>query len=210
MNAHRPTTGQVADRLVRSVPSPSAGDLDALHDRLAADADRTGLLDVAYRTTDSPFGPLLLAATAQGLVRVAFEREEHDAVLWDLATVVSPRLLRSGRGTDEAARQLDEYFAGRRKVFELPVDLRLVEGFRHSVISHLRGIPYGATESYAAVAAAAGNAKAVRAVGSACAHNPVPVVVPCHRVIRSDGSIGEYLGGAEAKAALLAMEAAAA
>jgi methylated-DNA-[protein]-cysteine S-methyltransferase len=185
-------------------PSPSA--LAALHDRLAAAAEADGLLDVAYRTTDSPFGPLLVAATPEGVVRVAFEGEDHDAVLDALATAVSPRILRSGRRTDEVARQLDEYFAGRRRRFDLAVDLRLVQGFRHAVISRLGDIAYGATASYAAVAAAAGNPRAVRAVGSACAHNPVPLVVPCHRVVRSDGSIGQYLGGAEAKAALLALE----
>ncbi|MBW3610779.1 MAG: methylated-DNA--[protein]-cysteine S-methyltransferase [Actinobacteria bacterium] len=165
--------------------------------------------ECAYRTTDSPFGPLLLAATTEGLVRVAFEHEDLDEVLASLAASISPRVLRTGRRTDEVARQLDEYFAGRRRVFDLPVDLRLVRGFRRAVISHLGAIAYGSTASYAAVARAAGSPTAVRAVGSACAHNPVPVVVPCHRVVRSDGSIGQYLGGVEMKAALLALESAA-
>lgn len=167
------------------------------------------MAECAYRTTDSPFGPLLLAATTEGLVRVAFEHEDLDEVLASLAASISPRVLRTGRRTDEVARQLDEYFAGRRRVFDLPVDLRLVRGFRRAVISHLGAIAYGSTESYAAVARAAGSPTAVRAVGSACAHNPVPVVVPCHRVVRSDGSIGQYLGGVEMKAALLALESAA-
>ena len=156
---------------------------------------------------DSPIGPLLLAATPAGLVRVAFEREDHDAVLAQLAADISPRILHSGRRTDDAARELDEYFAGRRRDFDVPVDLQLVHGFRRAVISHLSDIAYGATESYATVAAAAGSPAAVRAVGTACAHNPVPIVVPCHRVIRSDGAIGQYLGGVEAKAMLLALEA---
>ena len=183
--------------------------LARLRATLADRADADDLLDVAYRTVDSPYGPLLVAATRTGLVRVAFEREDHDAVLGELAAAVSPRILRSGRRTDEVARQLDEYFAGRRQHFEVATDLRLVQGFRRDVIRHLPFIGYGHTESYAEVATAAGRPNAVRAVGSACAHNPVPIVVPCHRVVRSDGTSGQYRGGPEMKAALLAMEAAA-
>jgi len=195
------------DVVAMSVPTPAH--LAALHARLATRAEEDGVLDVSYRTVDSPFGPLLVAATVDGVVRVAFEREDHEAVLDHLAREVSPRILRSGRRTDEAARQLDEYFAARRRAFDLPVDLRLVHGFRRSVISHLPDIAYGSTASYAAVASSAGNPNAARAVGSACSHNPLPVVLPCHRVVRSDGSLGQYLGGAQVKAALLAMEAAA-
>lgn len=201
------TDRQIIRDLARVCPAPSDAEMGLLRDGLAAAADRGGVLDVAYRTVDSPFGPLLVAATPEGVVRVAFAREDHDAVLATLATAISPRILRSGRRTDDAARQLDEYFAGHRRSFDLPVDLRLLDGFRRTVISHLRDIAYGSTESYAAVAAAAGNPNAVRAVGSACSHNPVPVVIPCHRVVRSDGTVGQYLGGPEAKAALLAMEA---
>ncbi len=126
-----------------------------------------------------------------------------------LATDISPRILRAPPRLDEAARQLGEYFAGSRRAFDLPVDLRLAHGFRRDVLDHLLAIPYGRTESYAEVARASGNPKAVRAAGSACSHNPVPVVVPCHRVVRSDGSIGQYLGGTETKVWLLAMESAA-
>ena len=187
-------------------------DLDRAHDRLrarlAADAERAGLLDVAYRTVDSPLGPLLLAATPAGVVRIAFSGEDHDAVLGVLAQRVSPRILRAPGRLDDAARQLDEYFAGARRGFDLPLDLRLAHGFRRAVLEHLRTIAYGATESYSAVAAAAGSPNAVRAVGSACATNPVPLVVPCHRVVRRDGTIGQYGGGTEAKRALLALEAA--
>ena len=200
----------IIDDLTAAFSAGADDDVDAeLHDRLAEAADREGLLDLAYRTVDSPIGPLLLAATAEGLVRVGFEREGHDAVLARLAAQISPRILRSPRRLDGVARQLDEYFTGRRRRFEVPVDLRLAHGFRRTVLTHLQAIPYGVTESYAAVARAAGNPPAVRAVGSACAHNPVPLVVPCHRVVRSDGAIGQYLGGPEAKRALLAMEAAA-
>jgi methylated-DNA-[protein]-cysteine S-methyltransferase len=202
------THASAADPLAADLEAafPTAG-LDDLRARLAGRADDEGLLDVAVRTFDSPYGSLLLAATEEGLVRVAFAAEDHDRVLSDLAALVSPRILQSPRRTDVAARQLDEYFAGRRRVFDLSLDLRLVSGFRRTVIAHLPDIAYGSTLTYAAVARAAGNPAAVRAVGSACSHNPIPLVVPCHRVVRSDGTIGQYLGGTATKAALLAMEA---
>jgi methylated-DNA-[protein]-cysteine S-methyltransferase len=184
------------------------GALPRLHARLERDADAADLLDVAYRTVDTPVGTLLLAATTAGLVRVAYDVEGHDAVLTSLADRISPRVLRAPARLDSVARQIDEYFAKRRKVFEVAVDLRLAEGFRRSVIEHLREIGYGNRESYAAVAAAIGSPRAVRAVGTACAHNPLPVVIPCHRVVRSDGSTGQYVGGPLAKSTLLNLEAA--
>lgn len=184
------------------------GALTRLRDRLQHDAAAADLLDVAYRTLDTPVGTLLLAATTAGLVRVAYEVEGHDAVLAGLADRISPRVLRAPARLDSAARQIDEYFAKRRTVFEVPVDLRLAEGFRRNVIEHLRDIGYGRRESYATVAAAVGNPRAVRAVGTACAHNPLPVVIPCHRVVRSDGSTGQYVGGPLAKSTLLDLEAA--
>jgi methylated-DNA-[protein]-cysteine S-methyltransferase len=167
------------------------------------------LLDIAYRTVDTPVSTLLLAATEDGLVRVAFAREDHDAVLEKLATKVSPRLLRAPARLDPVVRQLAEYFDGTRHVFDLPLDLQLSTGFRRAVLAHLPEIRYGHTESYAQVAAAAGSPRAVRAVGSACATNPLPVVVPCHRVVRSDGTHGGYVGGEDAKRTLLTLEAAA-
>jgi methylated-DNA-[protein]-cysteine S-methyltransferase len=182
--------------------------LARLHQRLERDADIGELLDVAYRTIDTPVGPLLLAATTAGLVRVAYDVEDHDAVLAGLANKISPRVLRAPARLDTVARQIDEYFAKRRTAFEVPVDLRLAEGFRRNVIEHLRAIGYGRRESYATVAAAIGHPRAVRAVGTACAHNPLPVVIPCHRVVRSDGSTGQYVGGPLAKSALLDLEAA--
>jgi methylated-DNA-[protein]-cysteine S-methyltransferase len=180
--------------------------LDRLHDRLVDEATTEQVLDVAYMTMDSPLGPLLLAATDAGLVRLAYAREDHDQVLQSLAVKVSPRVLHAPRRLDEAARQLDGYFTGRRRVFDLPLDLRLSAGFRRQVLNHLRTIGYGQTESYAGVARAIGRAGAVRAVGSACATNPVPLLVPCHRVLRSDGTLGGYVGGLGAKQALLALE----
>ena len=184
-------------------------DMSALHARLAAAAERDGVLDVAYRIVEAPVGALLVAATELGLVRVAFAVEDHDAVLQGLADRVSPRILRTPRRLDSVAQQLDEYFAGVRTSFDLPLDWRLSAGFRSTVLHHLPEIAYGHTASYAAVAQLAGNPKAVRAVGSACATNPLPVVVPCHRVVRSDGAMGGYLGGTDAKRTLLALEGAA-
>jgi len=196
---------QVIDRLAQGFAASSA--TDRLRLGLAAMAEQQKLLDVSYRTVDSPLGTLLLAATGKGLVRVAFNREDHESVLARLATDISPRILRTPRRLDEAARQLEEYFAGKRRAFTVPVDLQLAHGFRRSVLLRLREIPYGRTQSYAAVAKAAGNPSAVRAAASACSHNPLPLVVPCHRVVRSDGALGEYLGGPRAKHALLALEA---
>jgi methylated-DNA-[protein]-cysteine S-methyltransferase len=180
-----------------------------LHARLASVAQQDGLLDVAYREVATPVGSLLLAATEQGLVRVAYETQDHDRVLAALAELVSPRILRAPARLDPVARQLEEYFGGQRHRFDVPLDLRLAHGFRRSVLSVLPDIGYGHTESYAQVAAAAGSPRAVRAVGTACALNPLPVVVPCHRVIRSDGSLGQYAGGAAAKEILLHLEGAA-
>lgn len=184
------------------------GALDRLHGRLAEEAAGGGLLDVAYRQVDTPVGTLLVAATPDGVVRIAFPQQGHDAVLAQLAAQVSPRVLRAPRRLDGAARQLEEYFARRRRRFELPVDFRLARGFRRAVLDRLPDIAYGATASYTTVASWAGRPKAVRAVGSACATNPLPLLVPCHRVVRSDGSLGGYAGGLEAKRALLALEAA--
>jgi len=179
-----------------------------LHARLAAAAAADGILDVAYRTVDTPLGTLLLAATEQGVVRVAYASQGHDAALAQLAELVSPRILNAPGRLDGVTRQLDEYFAHRRRVFDVPLDLRLSKGFRRSVLAHLLEIPYGVTASYAQVATAAGRPRAVRAVGTACATNPVPIVVPCHRVVRSDGSFGGYAGGPDAKQSLLLLEAA--
>ncbi len=178
--------------------------LAALHARLGDAAERAGALDVAYAVADSPVGSLLLAATPAGVVRVAFG--DHDAVLDELARRVSPRVLRAPARLDDARRQLEEYLTGARRAFDLSLDTRLASGFRLAVIRHLAEIPYGATESYAQVATATGSPRAVRAVGTACAANPLPLLLPCHRVVRSDGSAGGYAGGAATKEWLLALE----
>lgn len=198
----------VAD-LLAALPDDDPRTAARLHARLVAEADGGGLLDVAYRTLDTPVGTLLLAATAQGLLRVAYAAEGHEQVLRQLARRVSPRILWAPARLDAVATELDEYFAGRRQRFDLPLDLRLSTGFRRTVLLHLPDIPYGHTASYGALAAAAGHPTAVRATGTACATNPLPVVIPCHRVVRSDGTIGRYLGGTPAKQALLSLEAAA-
>jgi methylated-DNA-[protein]-cysteine S-methyltransferase len=203
------STDDVTDDLARAFPV-SPDHLRELHDRLAAAASRDGVLDVAYRTLDSPVGTLLLAATEQGLVRVAYASQDHDTVLQTLADRISPRVLNAPARLDAVATELSEYFAGRRRSFDLPLDWRLSTGFRRTVLAHLAAdIGYGHTATYATLAQLAGNPKAVRAVGTACATNPLPVVVPCHRVVRADGSTGGYLGGVEAKRALLTLEAAA-
>ncbi|WP_418001719.1 methylated-DNA--[protein]-cysteine S-methyltransferase [Mycobacterium sp. PDNC021] len=204
MNNGRTIAGDLA-----RITEPGPDRLADLHNRLAAAAGRDGVLDVAYRTVDSPVGQLLLAATDQGLIRVAYAREDHDAVLQQLADKVSPRILLAPARLDAVARELDEYFGRARRTFDVPLDWRLAAGFRAAVLHHLPEIGYGQTASYAAVAALAGSPKAVRAVGTACAKNPLPVVVPCHRVVRSDGAMGGYLGGPEAKRLLLNLEAAA-
>jgi methylated-DNA-[protein]-cysteine S-methyltransferase len=206
MNAEPERDGR---ELAAAFAEPTEGKLDSLHTRLVVAADDAGVLDVAYRTLDTPIGSLLLAATEQGLLRVAFATEDHDAVLASIAARISPRILRAPGRLDDAARQLGEYFEGRRHGFDLPLDLALSNGFRRTVLVQLRQIEYGQTASYAAIAVAAGSPRAVRAVGSACATNPLPVVVPCHRVVRSDGSLGQYLGGVDAKRALLQLESAA-
>lgn len=186
---------------------PSPTQLDALHHRLSADAERDGVLDVAYRTVDSPVGLLLVAGTDRGVVRLAYPGEDHAKVLQTLADRLSPRVLRAPARLDPVARELDEYFAGRRRAFDVPLDWALSAGFRRTVLHELAGIGYGDTATYAVVASRAGNPRAVRAVGSACATNPLPLLVPCHRVVRSDGGLGGYLGGLGAKRMLLALEA---
>lgn len=201
----------MSDTVLQSLTEPSPGDaqhLTELRARLLAASTEHGLVDLTYRVVDTPVGPLLLAATPAGLARVAFASEGHEAVLDQLAATIGSRILHDPNGFGELVSELREYFAGGRHGFDVPVDLRLAHGFRREVLGRLREIPYGSTRSYAAVAASTGHPRAVRAVGSACATNPVPIVVPCHRVVRSDGTAGGYLGGPETKAFLLRLEAA--
>ncbi|SDD54521.1 methylated-DNA--[protein]-cysteine S-methyltransferase [Auraticoccus monumenti] len=180
--------------------------LERLRDRLAVEAEGEGLVEVAWRTTDSPVGTLLLAATERGLVRVAFANEDGDEVLAVLARRLGPRVVRAPRRLERAVVELEEYFAGRRQGFDLPLDLSLSTVFRRRVQQQLARIGYGRTATYAEVAAAVENPGAVRAVGSACATNPIPIVLPCHRVLRTDGALGGYRGGADVKKVLLDLE----
>lgn len=208
-NPDQPIVPEQTDDLLAPLEAVDDAAQRRLHARLVSAAERDGVLDVAYRVVDSPVGALLLAGTAAGLVRVAYARQGHELVLVDLAARVSPRVLEAPSRLEATVQQLGEYFDGRRTSFELPLDLRLAQGFRLDVLGRLLDIPYGATASYGAVAAATGNPGAARAVGSACRTNPLPVVVPCHRVLRSDHTIGEYVGGTHVKSALLALEGAA-
>lgn len=184
----------------------TADELSRLRARLGRQAAAAGLLDVSYRQVDTPIGPLLLAATEAGLVRVAFEIEGFDAVLGSLAERIGPRILATDARLASTARQLEEYFTGSRRSFDVSLDWQLTRGFRAEVQRLLPRIAYGHTASYGDLARLAGKPTAVRAVGTACATNPLPVVVPCHRVLRADGSLGGYLGGPQAKTALLALE----
>jgi methylated-DNA-[protein]-cysteine S-methyltransferase len=186
--------------------SVAEADLTALRDRLSHLAAAEELLDLAYRIVDSPVGRLLLVTGPRGLIRVAFESEGFSQVLSGLSERISPRLLHAPWKLEAVARELEEYFAGDRSRFEVPVDFILSSGFRLAVQRELPGVSYGQTTTYRELAERLDNPRAVRAVGTACATNPLPVVVPCHRVLRSDGSLGGYLGGLEAKTLLLELE----
>jgi methylated-DNA-[protein]-cysteine S-methyltransferase len=195
--------------IMQALTEVSESTLLRLRERLARSADNEGTLDVAYRTIDSPLGTLLLATTERGLVRIAFDRSGTDQVLNELSVKISPRILRAPHKLDSVARELDQYFEGTRTTFDLPLDLQLASSFRRNVLDHLPEIPYGHTASYADIARRVGNPRAVRATGTACATNPLPIVIPCHRVIRTDGSLGNYAGGPAAKQRLIELEAAA-
>jgi methylated-DNA-[protein]-cysteine S-methyltransferase len=173
---------------------------------LAERADAEGLLDIAYANVDSPFGPLLLAATPRGLVRVNLPAYDPEETLEELAAKVSPRVLEAPAKLDEARRELDLYFDGKLIDFDLPIDWRLTGGFRGKVQRAINRIPYGQTRTYTEMARSAGNERAVRAAGTACGSNPIPIFVPCHRVLRSGGGLGGYGGGLPMKEALLKLE----
>ena len=174
--------------------------------RLADAASAAGLLDVAYSFADSPFGSLLVAVTPRGLVRLSYPDRDTDVVLAELSSTVSPRVLESARATAGVRRQLDEYFGGHRHGFDVPVDYSTVKGFSRRVLEVTSRIPFGAVLTYRDVATRAGSPRAVRAAGNSLGANPVPIVVPCHRVVRTGGGLGGYTGGVEKKLALLRIE----
>ncbi len=195
------TIDPLEDELRRSAPPLAAAPTVC---QAAAEA---GLLDVAYATLDSPLGRLLLATTPQGLVQIAYvDYTDEDAVLEELARRVSARVLAAAWRLDEPRRELDQYFAGARQTFDLPLDWRLTRGFARRVLEATARIPYGATATYKQMASAAGNERASRAAGNALGSNPIPIVVPCHRILHSDGGLGGYTGGLDKKRLLLGVE----
>ena len=194
-----------------SLPPPDLepGAAEALAARTAARAAAEGLADVAYAQVDSPVGRLVAVATPRGLARIAYELENGglDEILDDIAARLSPAVVEAPSRLDAVRRELEEYFAGRRREFELPLDWALTGGgFRRRVLQQCAQIPFGATSTYREMAVAAGSPRAFRAAGNALGSNPIPIVVPCHRVLASSGGLGGYTGGLERKRALLAIE----
>jgi methylated-DNA-[protein]-cysteine S-methyltransferase len=183
----------------------SRGAADA-RSRFVDAAVAAGGVDVAVGAVESPVGELYVALTPTGLARVAFASEDRDDVLAELAERLSPRILESRRATDEIRRELAEYFEGRRTRFEVPVDRRLIRGIARDVLRVTSRIPFGRTATYTEVADRIGRPRAARAVGNALGSNPIPIVIPCHRVLRSGGALGGYGGGVERKQLLLDLE----
>jgi methylated-DNA-[protein]-cysteine S-methyltransferase len=196
----------VESRLAHAGRSRMAGPPLRVSDELAARAGSEGLMDVGYAQVDSPLGPLTVAATERGLVNLSYPERSLDRVLERLAAEVSPRILESPARVDGIRRELDAYFSGSLQRFSTPIDWSLAQGFYRKVLQATATIRFGDVSSYAGVAAGAGSPKAVRAAGTGLGSNPIPIVVPCHRVLRSDGAIGGYTGGLERKEFLLALE----
>lgn len=206
-NSHSQRPDAQIEEALRRVGESSAERWESIGASFAARAVSDGLVDVSFEDHDTPLGRLRIGATDAGIVRIALPGEDLDRVLADLAGRVSARILRtSSSAITKARRHLDEYFDGRRREFELPIDWALVQAFRRRVLLATAQIPYGETSSYRRVATAAGSPNAVRAAGTALGRNPLPIVVPCHRVLRSDGEIGQYAGGVAAKIQLLTLE----
>ena len=183
-----------------------AFDLERFRGRLADRAGREGLIDVAYGEYDSPLGQLTVVVTPRGLVRLSYPHEHMGRQLEQVASVVSPRIMHAPDRTDAVRRQLDDYFTGRRQTFDLPIDWRLVRGFAGDVLRATARIPFGAVSTYRQVAAEAGSPNAYRAAGNALGSNPIPIVVPCHRVLHAGGGLGGYTGGLDRKRHLLRLE----
>ena len=187
---------------------PDGADLGRATEGLLARAEGEGLIDVSYAYVDSPFGRMMVAGSERGILRVAFPHRPFDALLEQIAEVISPRVLEAPERLDEARRQLDAYFGGKLRDFDLPLDWRLTRGFQNRAQHAIARIPYGETRSYGWIADKAGNPRAFRAAGTACGANPLPPIVPCHRVLPASGVIGSYGGGPEMKKALLELEGA--
>lgn len=198
----------MTDELEKRLGMPSTRELDlaALRADLVRRAGEEGLIDVAYATADSPLGPLTVMVTPRGLVRLSYPDEGVDAPLAEVADRISPRIFAAPERTDAVRRQLDDYFSGRRHAFEVPIDWRLVHGFAAAVLRATARIPFGAVSSYREIAADAGSPNAYRAAGNALGSNPIPIVVPCHRVLHAGGGLGGYTGGLDRKRYLLRLE----
>jgi methylated-DNA-[protein]-cysteine S-methyltransferase len=206
MNKHTTPTQTTEDRL-RATPAVDCETWRRVSSVLTQRAEAEGLVDVAYERHDSPLGSIVVAATHDGLVRIGLPIEGEDAVLDELAQRISGRILRAPRtAVNQTRHQLDEYFQRRRTEFDVTLDWQLSGGFRRHVLAATAQIPYGQTASYTEVATRAGSPRAVRAAGTALATNPLPIVIPCHRVLKSNGQLGAYRGGPEAKAQLVALE----
>jgi len=184
-----------------ALPAPSADLLDRLSDR----AERVGLVDISYGEMDSPVGPLVIAVTERGLVQLSYS-DRYTEALPDLARLLSPRIMRRPHRTDGVRRELDEYFDGRRRSFDMHLDWALIRGFRRQVLEVTAAIPFGQFLTYSEVAGRAGNPRASRAAGNALGSNPMPIVIPCHRVLRTGGGLGGYTGGIHRKVQLLRLE----
>jgi methylated-DNA-[protein]-cysteine S-methyltransferase len=193
------------EQQLRDVPRVEL-DRRGLTAALAQRAGKAALLDVAYAEIDSPIGELMVFVTPRGLLRIKYADEPMEGVLADVASRVSPRILRAPARTDEARRELEAYFGLRRRTFNLPIDWSLVRGFTASVLRQTARIPFGDVLTYGQVAAQAGSPRAARAAGNALGSNPIPIVVPCHRVLHADGGLGGYSGGLDRKRYLLALE----
>ena len=195
------------DSLERALRSAARTEGESAPPDLVEPAASAGLLDVAYSLLDSPVGTLLIATTRRGLVRIAYlDGDQEDDTLQDLAATVSPRVLSAPRRLDEPRRELEEYFAGRRRQFELPLDWQLTRGFARRVLQATARIPFGSVSSYKQVATEAGSPRGFRAAGNALGSNPLPIIIPCHRVLHAGGGLGGYTGGVERKRLLLAVE----
>lgn len=199
------------ERLLKDAALPSAEDERSAAlaaQRLSSRAFAEGLADIGYGTVDSPFGTLTAAVTEQGLVRLAFPEEPLDEVLERLAQKLSPRIVEAPGRFEQVRRELDEYFAGSRRDFDVPLDRVLMSAFAKRVLAATSAIPYGSVSTYTEMATEAGSPRGSRAAGNALGSNPIPVIVPCHRVLRTGGNLGGYGGGLDRKRWLLELEGA--
>jgi methylated-DNA-[protein]-cysteine S-methyltransferase len=178
----------------------------AARERFREAAETAGAVDVAVGSMDSPVGPLFLAVTPRGVLHIGFPNADHDVTLREISAVVSPRIVGAARATDEVRRELDEYFSGRRTDFSLQLDRRLMTPFAREVLAATAKVPFGATTTYGDIASRIHRPGAARAVGAALGSNPIPIVVPCHRVVGAAGALTGYGGGLDRKIYLLQLE----